>query len=255
MPRTPRKLSASDCYHITIRGAGRRNIFEDDADRKMFLKHVSKAFGDDVDLYAWCLMDNHVHLFARFTDHSPSSTMHRLCTSYALYFNGRHGHVGPVFQGRYAAFPVESDAHFLETVRYIHFNSRDVGVHPKDYHWCSFVEYLGKGTRKGLCNTKRVLDIFGSKAAFRDFHATDNVISLEDLTGYRKRLSEAEVREIVREVIGSGSADSLTLMGREERDFCLRTLYDRGASTRQLERLTGIGRSIIRKACEQEHPC
>jgi putative transposase len=63
MPRVGRKLSESKTYHVMIRGNERKNIFLDDEDKSRFIdtlyeKNKDKKYA----VYAYCLMDNHVHL-------------------------------------------------------------------------------------------------------------------------------------------------------------------------------------------------
>ncbi len=159
MPRTKRVVSESGFYHVTMRGAGRRNIFEDDTDRYEFLKRLRAMVDDGVKLHAWCLMDNHVHLLINTGKHCISEPLHKLCTSYALSFNGRHAHIGSVFQGRFASFPINADAHLIEVVRYIHLNPKDIGItDPREYKWSSYREYLGE---EGLCDTSLVCELLG----------------------------------------------------------------------------------------------
>lgn len=246
MPRQAREISRSGCYHVTLRGAGRRSLFEDDEDREAFVRRLRNMVDDGILLYAWCLMDNHVHLLIGDCGGGISSPLHRLTTSFALCFNGRHSHVGPVFQGRFASFPVETDAHFLETIRYIHANPKSLGAAVPDYRWSSYREYV---EGKNLCETTRALDMLGGVEGFQRFHRVNGDIELVDLTGYRRRLSDAEVRDIASSIFGEGFLGSLPLMAKEERDAGIRKLGRLGASSRQIERLTGIGRSIVRRAC------
>lgn len=63
MPRQQRQKSQSGYYHIMIRGNERRPIFFDDKDRLRFIDTLyEKKQGYRFYLYAFCLMDNHVHL-------------------------------------------------------------------------------------------------------------------------------------------------------------------------------------------------
>lgn len=251
MPRTKRIISESGYYHVTMRGAGRRNIFEDDIDRNEFLKRLRAMAEDGIRIHAWCLMSNHVHLLVCSREQSISKPLHKLCTSYALYFNGRHAHIGPVFQGRFASFPIESEAHLLETVRYIHLNPKDMGFSdPGEYRWSSFGEYTGA---RDICDTSFVLKMLGDLESFLRFHDVRDRIAFVDITGYQRRLSDAEALEIGRRIFGDGFPDSLSICEVRKRDECLGRLYQMGLSTRQLERLTGIGRSVIRRACTIGH--
>ena len=81
MPRQARQESNSEIYHVTMRGAGRRRLFEDDKDRLRFIEKLrALPEKDDVSLLAWCLMDNHVHLLARAPAPNLSRGGHRLAT-------------------------------------------------------------------------------------------------------------------------------------------------------------------------------
>lgn len=61
--RAARRVSESGYYHVILCGDGKRRIFEDDDDRREFLKLLSEqVVNRGVDIIAWCLMDNHVHL-------------------------------------------------------------------------------------------------------------------------------------------------------------------------------------------------
>ena len=135
MTHAARRESGSGVHHVTMRGAGRRRIFEDDRDRRYFVEGLRELVEKDrVELLAWCLMDNHVHMLAKADLLHLSKGLHRLATSYALFFNGRHGHVGPVFQDRFGSLPVETDEHLLMAMRYIHLNPLDLGAaFPGDY--------------------------------------------------------------------------------------------------------------------------
>ena len=66
MPRKARKKSESGIYHIMMRGINRQNIFEDDEDNMKFLQ-ILEQYRDKCgyDIYAYCLMGNHVHLLLR----------------------------------------------------------------------------------------------------------------------------------------------------------------------------------------------
>ena len=67
MSRTGRIQSESDIYHVTARGVGKQVIFEDDRDRRKFGKTMRDRLDEcNVELYAWCFMQNHVHLLPRF---------------------------------------------------------------------------------------------------------------------------------------------------------------------------------------------
>ncbi len=66
MPRSARKKSSSGIYHIVLRGINKQRIFEDDEDSLYFLEKL-KTYKDisSFEIYAYCLMSNHVHLLMK----------------------------------------------------------------------------------------------------------------------------------------------------------------------------------------------
>lgn len=129
MPSPRRRECDSQIYHITARGVGRMNIFEDDDDRGEFLRLLSAALeATTVEAYAWCLMSNHVHLLLHGPLESISEAMRRTLGRYAVFFNKKHDHVGHLFQGRFFSVPVIDDPQLMELVRYIHQNPAHAGA-------------------------------------------------------------------------------------------------------------------------------
>ena len=66
--------------------------------------------------------------------------MQALGRRYVRYVNTIHGRTGTLWEGRYRAAPIDSEAHFLACCRYIELNpvrARMVG-HPGDYRWSSY---------------------------------------------------------------------------------------------------------------------
>lgn len=136
MARPARAASESGYYHVVLRGNGKQLLFEDDIDRHAFVDMAAEQLAKrGIDVIAWCLMDNHVHLLLRDVDMQLSGAMHALATKYAQYFNRRNGHSGHVFQGRFGSFPVNDDAYMLEAVRYIHDNPAKAGVSAASEYW------------------------------------------------------------------------------------------------------------------------
>ncbi len=251
MTRRARQASESGWYHVTMRGAGRRALFEDDDDRVRFLRDLDDAArhsNEAVEIPAWCLMDNHVHLVVKAEDLSSlQRSTHRLCSGYASRFNRKNGHVGPVFQERFASFPIESDAYLMEAIRYVHLNCRDKGFEdPARYRWSSYRLFID-GPRTLAMDG--IVDLFGGPDGFKRFHAEDVHLGMVEAPTHRRRLDDERARRIARIECGSGFAEVIPLMEHSERDRAIARLYALGLSTRQLERMTGIGRSVIRRVC------
>jgi len=166
MPRTARAKSKSGVYHIMLRGNEKRDIYIDDEDRQRFIE----TLGDRIkkgkySLYAYCLMDNHIHMLIRESDKSIAELIRRVAPSYVYYFNKKYERIGHLFQDRYKSEQIETDAYLLSAVRYIHKNPVKAGIVSKeiDYQWSSFKEYINTGNSIGIIDTEHVLGMFSHK--------------------------------------------------------------------------------------------
>ena len=99
-----------------MRGVNRRNIFDDDEDRKRFVQILDGLpFQYDEQgtllpirtccLYAWCLMTNHFHLLIRERDWKISEVIKSLASSYVYYYNKKNERIGHLFQERFKSEP------------------------------------------------------------------------------------------------------------------------------------------------------
>ena len=89
MPRQARIVIPGELFHLTQRGNYRQRIFEDDIDRAYYLKlfeECKNKYG--LELFAFCLMDNHVHFVVKplYKD-SLAQTICRCHQRYAYYFH------------------------------------------------------------------------------------------------------------------------------------------------------------------------
>ncbi len=167
MARKPRIHFPGALYHVITRGNRKQVIFLDEKDFKQFLTYLLNCKNRfSFRLYAYALMQNHLHLLIEVGEVPLSRTMQTLLFAYASYFNRRYGEVGHLFQGRYKAILCDKDAYLKELVRYIHLNPVRAGLvkRPEDYEWGSHLSYLGKGG-KGLIDEGFVLEQFGGSGS------------------------------------------------------------------------------------------
>jgi putative transposase len=141
MGRQLRDQPAPGVVHVTSRGVRRGAIFVDDHDRLVFMAFLAQASDRrDWRCLAYCLMTNHFHLVLALREGTLSRGMHRLNGLFARRFNERHGHVGHLFEARFASGVVESEDHLLEVLRYVVLNPVRAGLcaDPADWPWSSF---------------------------------------------------------------------------------------------------------------------
>ena len=132
-------------YHVLNRSAGRRMIFRSDGDFEAFeatlAQAVDRAAGE-VRLLAYCVMGNHWHLVVRTTaDGALSAFMKWLTLTHTQRHQVAHQRVGhgPLYQGRYKSFPVETGGHLLTVCRYVEHNAARAGLvrRAEDWRWSS----------------------------------------------------------------------------------------------------------------------
>ncbi|MDY4832725.1 MAG: transposase, partial [Treponema sp.] len=81
MSRKPRKKSESQIYHVILRGNNRQSIFFNDADRFFIINRIQKySEQTNIELYAYCLMDNHIHLLVGKANPNLSKFVQKLAT-------------------------------------------------------------------------------------------------------------------------------------------------------------------------------
>ena len=143
----PIRIEFSDAlYHVTARGDRREDIFDDDQDRLTFLASLEQVITQfNWICYGWCLMDNHYHLLIQTPDSNLSKGMRQLNGVYTQASNRRHQRVGHLFQGRFKAILVDSDAYLLELARYVVLNPVRAGIvkAPADWTWSSYRASMG----------------------------------------------------------------------------------------------------------------
>ena len=170
MARPPRIQFQNAFYHVIVRGNQQQALFSGDTDRMAYLELLSrykKKCG--FILYAYVLMNNHIHLLVETPEAPISKIMQMLNFTYAQYFNRKYGKVGHLFQGRYKSFLCDRDQYLLSLVRYIHLNplvdylTKDL----KAYSYSSYLEFLG--LKEGFTRKDVVLDNFGSVQDYERF--------------------------------------------------------------------------------------
>ncbi len=166
MPRQARDKGEFSIYHVIQRGNEKKSIFLSDEDRSRFIEilvNMKKKY--NFLLYAYCLMDNHVHLIIDDNGNDISKIVTSINISYAQYFNRIYSRCGHLFQDRFKSEMVNNDAYLFELSRYIHNNPVKAGIvkKPQEYLWSSFNIYTGrKKDYCGLIDKGRILDGFSS---------------------------------------------------------------------------------------------
>ena len=252
MPRVARIKSETGIYHIILRGNNRQVIFQDNEDKMKFLyKLLDYKEVCEYEVYAYCLMGNHVHLVLKEGLEPLDQIMRRIGASYVRWYNDKYERIGNLFQDRFKSEPVETDAYLKTVIRYIHQNPVKACIenHILDYKWSSYQEYIGK-VKNTLVDRDYILEMYNKdikKAvaafiAFSNEYRDDKCLEIKEK---KKRISDCEFIEIFKKKFNIDP----TALQREEKvkaeDILKKAMEIEGITTRQLARVTGISANTI----------
>ena len=147
MPRVARIVAPGFSHHVTQRGNRREPVFFEDADRQEYLMLLMDYRGKyGLDVWAYCLMTNHVHFVAvpRAAD-SLARTMRDTHQAYSSWLNRRLGQSGHVWQGRFYSTALD-ESHLWAAVAYVERNPVRAGLveRAEEYPWSSAAARCGR---------------------------------------------------------------------------------------------------------------
>ena len=155
------RIVAPDCpHHVTARGNRREPIFFEDGDqdiyRDILAEHARKT---DVEVWAYCLMPNHVHLIlCPRRPEGLAQAMGAAHRRWANFVNARGRWRGHLFDGRFASTAMD-EAHLMAAVRYVALNPVRARLVERavDWPWSSVRAHLS-GEGDGLVRVRPILD-------------------------------------------------------------------------------------------------
>jgi len=125
----------------------RQSIFFCKSNWNFFIQEIRRYFQPDlVEILSYCRMPTHYHLLVGLrTDDFATQVMQPFGTSYTKAINRQQDRVGPIFQGRFQAIRVDTNAYLLQLSKYIHLNpvSTKLAVQPTDWIYSSYQDYIG----------------------------------------------------------------------------------------------------------------
>ncbi|MCW8830680.1 MAG: transposase [Gammaproteobacteria bacterium] len=147
MARKPRFILPGIPQHVIQRGHNREPCFYSEDDNRRYLENLHDAAkSNSVAIHAYILMTNHVHLLVTPGHaHGITHMMQDTGRKYVRYINRTYKRTGSLWEGRYKASLVDSEAYLLTCMRYIEMNPVRAGMvkHPGDYRWSSYHSNAG----------------------------------------------------------------------------------------------------------------
>ena len=221
MPYRKRQFANSQIYHVVMRGIDENLIFKnlDDyyrgifsiyefnttkpvviRDRRKARAYIKKLLEQKkknsvsvvdlrdklVEVLAFCLMPNHLHLLLRqLKDNGVTKFMTKVGTGYGGYFNRKYSRKGYVFQNRFVTVHVKNDEQLRIVFAYIHTNPislvepkwKEKGIHNfqkvieylKIYRWSSYSDYIGVKNFPSVTDRRFILETMGGEEACKEF--------------------------------------------------------------------------------------
>jgi len=141
-----------------------------------------------VEILAFCLMPNHVHLLVRqLQDNGISKFMQKIGAGYGGYYNKKYKRNGHLFQGKYRIVHIKNDKQLITIFVYIHTNPtailvpywKERGIKGRDlkkiikflenYRWSSYSNYLGNKIFPSVTSREFLTETVGGIKGARRF--------------------------------------------------------------------------------------
>lgn len=256
MSRKARVLSKTGLYHIIFKGIGRQNLFEERADYEKMKSIILTVKSEmEFEIYAYCLMTNHVHLFIKEKNTGEvSKIMSKILSHYATWFNIKYIRSGPLFNNRYLSEPVEDEKYYMNLIRYIHQNPLKARVVGRvgQYQYSSYADYVdGNDTFTDIDFFLNMLsdERITAVKQFMEFNASEEEESFE-ISSSQKR-SDAHIRRIIKSELEIDDPALIKSFDVELRNAVVKKLVEElGISKSALERETAISRGTIIRICK-----
>ncbi len=213
MPRKPRFNLPGVPQHVIQRGNNREPCFYTGVDYFRYLNDLRDAATKNcVAIHAYVLMTNHVHLLVTPGEaHGITHMMQDLGRKYVRYINNTYRRTGTLWEGRFKASLVDSEAYLLTCRRYIEMNPVRAAmvVRPGEYRWSSYaknaqgkndhlIEFHPLYYSLGITNSQRR---HAYRELFRD-HLDDTLVhAIRDASNHELVLGRDSFKDKIEQMI------------------------------------------------------
>ncbi|OQZ01988.1 MAG: transposase [Candidatus Brocadia sp. UTAMX2] len=168
MSRIARVVVPEVPHHVTQRGNRRLQTFFCDEDYEAYIDLMSQWCTHwNVEVWAYCLMPNHIHLIAvPPSEKALSRAIGEAHRCHTRRVNFREGWRGHLWQGRFASFPMDK-THLYVAARYVELNPVRANLvkKPQEYRWSSASACIA-GQDDRLVQVAPLLEMFGEWSDF-----------------------------------------------------------------------------------------
>ena len=279
-----REKSRIGVYHVLAQGAGNNELFHDDEDYQVFVSYLDRlmkeawAEDDEPDrpyfhTYAYCLTPKQFRLIVKEEKYQVSAIMQSISQLYSRYYSGKYNSYGPLYRRRYYSEPINDEERMEVVMRYVHQEPLKLGpqitqISQKgetqrisritrkggmteildEYPWSSWHEYVGLGSDLPMVCEKPDACQNLTAEQWRELLSKplpEGTKCLEPKEYRAPKPTETQVLSMIRLMTTATTWDEFRTFPRDEKLKTIKQLLQSGASIRQMEKLTGIGRGII----------
>ncbi len=210
MARLARVVLPGYPHHITQRGNRRQDVFFCEEDYEYYLALLKEWCGiEGIEIWAYCLMTNHVHLVVMPNrDSNLSKAIGETHRRYTRMVNFREDWRGYLWQGRFSSFPMDENW-LLRAVAYVELNPVKARMVDQawDYRWSSVHAHLSGKDPIGIVDTNKLLDLIGdwkrylleaqeySSTEFEQYERTGRPLGDDSFTERAERLLGRELKK------------------------------------------------------------
>lgn len=245
MPRSARKDIGSNYVHLIIQGINREYIFQKREWKEEYIKTL-KSKAKNIEILAYCIMDNHAHFLIYYTKlEELSELMRKVNTTYAMKYNKINKRKGFVFRDRFFTQPILNEVQLYNCLVYIHKNPINAGIclNMSDYYYSSYKEYIRE---KRLITNNGIKLLFGSEHKYiEQFNVIHNELQeiedIKDVMDY-----EYDIEEVLEKYKNEFNED----LTKDEVKFgriLLEVRQKCGISLREMEKIFGINKDKLNK--------
>lgn len=238
MPRIKRKNLNSNIFHIMSQGINKEYIFEKEQDKRKYRKLIF-LYNDEfnIEIIAYCIMGNHVHLLIKSDRiENMSNFMHQINMQYALYYNKNRNRVGYVFRGRYKSEQISTEKYLINCIHYIHNN-------PIKAHICrEKLEYLYSSYNYKI-KENQVIDKSWRKKYYNTKYENRNISFIAT-----EEEKEQDIKETIENFLNYNKVKMEEIREKEEKLIqILKILMDKKISMRKIEKIFNIDKKKIKR--------
>lgn len=256
MARRARKESNTGFYHVLMRGNNKNWIFEKDKYKSLMRNTILKQEDSKlVEIYAWCIMDNHVHLVLLAEKDNLSEALFNINRSFAMKYNKANRMVGHVFENRFKSECVEDDVYLKQVIRYVHNNpvKAKMVYSPELYKWSSYNDYIALKYQHQSVN---IIDSYftESLAEFIEYHHIEEYDEYLELKEDRDKFREEQAQKVISKYCEKYQIISImTIPENEElRSKIILEIKDKShLPLRRIGEIMGMSYSRINRICQK----